>query len=156
MSHITARRYALPFCLLLSSLALNAPETPAQAAAKEDEPAYKEYKGVQIGMTAADARKKLGDPTDKGDKQDFYAVSDNETVQVFYDDEKKVFALSVLYMGAGLASAPNAKAVLGAEAEAGADGRVYKLVQYPKAGYWVSYSRTGGDTPIVTITMQKK
>ncbi len=157
MSHRTARRFVLPFCLLiLSSLALYATPAPAQAAPKEDEPAYKDYKGVSIGMTADEARKKLGDPTDKGDKQDFYAVSENETVQVFYDGDKKVYALSVLYMGASVASAPTCKSVLGAEAEATADGRVHKMVQYPKAGYWVSYSRTGGDTPIVTITMQKK
>jgi outer membrane protein assembly factor BamE (lipoprotein component of BamABCDE complex) len=157
MSHTNFRRFALPFCLLLVSvLALSASTTAAQAAGKEDEPAYKEYKGVRIGMTADEARKKLGDPTDKGDKQDFYAVSDDETVQVFYDAEKKVFALSVLYMGAGVASAPTAKAILGTDVEASADGRAHKVVQYPKAGYWVSYSRTGGDTPIVTITMQKK
>ncbi|HEX5708607.1 MAG TPA: hypothetical protein VFX96_14990 [Pyrinomonadaceae bacterium] len=157
MSHITDRRFAIPFCLLLvSALLLSAPASAAQAADKEDEPAYKEYKGVRIGMTADEARKKLGDPTDKGDKQDFYAVNDNETVQVYYDSDKKVFALSVLYMGAAAASAPTCKSVLGAEVEAGDDGRVHKMVQYPKAGYWVSYSRTGGDTPIVTITMQKK
>jgi hypothetical protein len=28
-------------------------------------------------------------------------------------------------------------------------------VRYPKAGFWVSYSRTAGDTPIVTIQIQK-
>ena len=31
----------------------------------------------------------------------------------------------------------------------------HKLVRYPKAGCWVSYSRTAGDTPIVTVTIQK-
>jgi hypothetical protein len=28
-------------------------------------------------------------------------------------------------------------------------------VRYPKEGYWVSYSRTAGDTPIISITIQK-
>lgn len=120
----------------------------------EDQPAYHEYKGVRIGMAADEARQKLGNPTDKGDTQDFYVLNDNETVQVFYDGSHKVTAVSVSYLG-DVSKAPACKAVLGAEVEAGADGRVYKLVRYPKAGYWVSYSRTGGDSPMVTVVMQK-
>jgi len=27
-------------------------------------------------------------------------------------------------------------------------------VRYPKAGYWVSYNRTAGNSPMITITMQ--
>ena len=38
---------------------------------------------------------------------------------------------------------------------AGADGRLYKLVRYPTAGYWVAYSRTTGDAPVVSVTMKK-
>jgi hypothetical protein len=50
---------------------------------------------------------------------------------------------------------PTCKDVLGSEAEKKDDGSVYKLVRYPKAGYWVSYSRTAGNDATVTITMQK-
>ena len=129
----------------------------AAAAAKEkDEPPFHEYKGVRIGMTADEARKKLGDPTDKGDTQDFYAVNDNETVQVFYDAQKKVHAVSIIYLGGGAATAPNARAVLGVDVEAKADGSMHRRVDNMKAGYWVAYSRTAGDSPLVTITMQKK
>jgi hypothetical protein len=45
--------------------------------------------------------------------------------------------------------------VFGEDFETKPDGSKHKLVRYPKAGYWVSYSRTAGDTPIVTITIQK-
>jgi hypothetical protein len=45
--------------------------------------------------------------------------------------------------------------VLGAELQARDDGSMYELKRYPDAGYWVSYNRTAGDKPIVTITMQK-
>jgi hypothetical protein len=38
--------------------------------------------------------------------------------------------------------------------EAKPDGTLYKLVQYPEAGYWVAYSRTAGDAPFTIITMQ--
>ena len=32
---------------------------------------------------------------------------------------------------------------------------MYKMVSYPKAGYWVAYSRTAGDEPLTIITMQR-
>jgi hypothetical protein len=110
---------------------------------------------VRIGMPAADARKKLGDPADKGDQQDFYSFSDNETAQIFYDAEKKVFAISVIYVGAK-SGAPQAKAVLGTEVEPKPDGSMHHRLDFPKAGCWVAYSRTAGDDPLVTITLQKK
>jgi hypothetical protein len=53
------------------------------------------------------------------------------------------------------AAFPSAKDILGSEADAKADGSKYKLVRYPKAGYWVSYSRTAGNEPTITVTMQK-
>lgn len=131
-----------------------APAPPAKAEPADDAPAFQGFKGVRIGMTADEARQKLGSPTDKGDTQDFYLVSEKESVQVMYDGAKKVSALALIYMDAG-ASAPDAKAVMGADIEAKPDGSLYKLVRYPKAGYWVSYSRTAGDAPIVSVTMQK-
>jgi hypothetical protein len=119
-------------------------------------PPYHEYKGVRIGMTADEARKKLGDPSDKGDKQDFYAFSDgNEMAQIFYDAEKKVFALSVIYMSSAR-GAPTAKSVLGVDLEPKPDGSIHRKIDYPKAGFWVAYSRSQGDAPMVTVTMQKK
>jgi hypothetical protein len=128
---------------------------PAAKADPADEaPAFQEFKGVRIGMTADEARQKLGSPTDKGDTQDFYLVSEKESMQVMYDGAKKVSALALIYMNAG-ASVPTPKAVLGSDIEAKPDGSLYKLVRYPKAGYWVSYSRTAGDAPIVSVTMQK-
>ena len=50
---------------------------------------------------------------------------------------------------------PSPKDVLGTDADKKPDGSLYKLVRYPKAGYWVSYSRTAGDSPTITVTMQK-
>lgn len=126
----------------------------AKADPEDDAPAFQEFKGVRIGMTADESRKKLGSPTDKGDTQDFYLVSEKESLQVMYDAARKVSALALIYMNAG-ADAPTPKAVLGTDIEAKPDGSLYKLVRYPKAGYWVSYSRTAGDAPIVSVTMQK-
>lgn len=119
---------------------------------KAEKPLYHNYKGVQIDMTQEEVRKKLGAPKEKDDSQDFYLFSEKETAQIFYR-AKKVYAVSVTYIGEKT-GAPEAKAVIG-EVQPTADGRVYKIVRYPEAGYWVSYSRISGEEPMVTVTMQK-
>ena len=156
MFHFARRAQALlVLALLLAAAALSAAQGPAPHAAQDkvDEPPFHEYKGVRIGMTADDARKKLGTPTDKGEKQDFYALNDNESCEVYYDDAKKVYALKIMYLGGNAIPAP--KNVLGIEADSKQDGSLYKMLRFPKAGYWVSYTRTAGDSPMTLVTMQK-
>ena len=41
------------------------------------------------------------------------------------------------------------------EIEAKPDGSMYQMTPYKEAGYWVAYSRTPGEQPMVIITMQK-
>jgi hypothetical protein len=120
---------------------------------KADKPLYIEYKGVRINMEASEVRKKLGNPADKGDVQDFFVFSEKESAQVYYT-KGKVMAFSVNYVGDN-SGAPLPKIVLGTDIEAKPDGAMHKMVRYPEAGYWVSYNRTGGDDPLVTVTMQK-
>jgi hypothetical protein len=120
----------------------------------DNRPAFSDFKGVSIGMHAEDARKKLGNPREKGVEQDFYMFGDNQAVQVYYDKAGAVNAISIDFMS-GAREIPSCKDVLGAEAEKKPDGSVYKLIRYPKVGYWVSYSRTAGTEATVTITMQK-
>jgi len=125
----------------------------ANAPMREDDPAFSEFKGVRIGMTMDEARKKLGDPRDKSDEQDFYLFGDKMAAQVLYKTNK-VVTISIDFMG-GVNDAPSPKQVIGDDLPAKPDGSMYKLVRYPKAGYWVSYNRTAGDSPLVSITMQK-
>lgn len=150
--------FGLAASLLLASVSLSAQtarKTTAAAHANEEElAAFKDYRGVQLGMTADEARKKLGSPKDKSDAQDFFIFNDNETAQIVYDDTHKVVTISVDYLTVG-AAVPTAKQVFGAEVEAKADGSVYKLVRFPKAGYWLSFNRTGGNAPLTTVTLQK-
>src|SRR2546423_15488874 len=130
---------------------------PAQLRAQrsEPEPTFSDFKGVRIGSSADEARKKLGNPRDKGDDQDFYVFNDTQAVQIFYDKATKtVSAISIDFMN-GANPIPLAKDIVGSDPEAKSDGSVYKMVRYPKAGYWVSYSRTAGKDPTITITMQK-
>jgi hypothetical protein len=120
----------------------------------DSRPAFSDFKGVHLGMTADEARKKLGSPRDKSAEQDFYVFNDTQAVQVFYDKGGAVSAISIDFMD-GAKPIPSARDVLGTEADAKADGSVYKMMRYPKAGYWVSYSRTAGSSSTTTITMQK-
>lgn len=158
MHHNLRKRLSLVWLSL--ALLLIPPPTGTHAqqkgAAKADEntPIFSEYKGVTLGMTTEEARKKLGTPSDKDDQQDFFVFNEKESAQVFYDKTHKVMALSVNYLGVD-AGTPQPKAVLGTDIEAKPDGSMYQLIRYPKAGCWVSYSRTAGDSPLITVTIQK-
>jgi hypothetical protein len=148
------RPFLLAFVTFMAAILFCALDARAQGGSdkKADKPLYVEYKGVQIGMSADDVHKKLGSPKEKADTQDFYMFSEKETAQVFYDNGK-VMAVSVNYLGDK--GAPIPKTVFGVDVEAKADGGIYKLIRYPGAGYFVSYNRTAGDDPLVTVTMQR-
>jgi hypothetical protein len=124
-----------------------APGTDAPA------PVFTEYKGVSIGTSADEVRHKFGHVKEKSDQQDFFVFSETLSAQVYYDEKGKVNALSINYTDPR--EAPKPVEVLGKEITPNADGSAYELVRYPEAGYWVAYSRTKGDTPLVTVTMQK-
>jgi hypothetical protein len=148
------RRIILPLCALFS-LAFMIASTPPSYAQKPDDPLFLEFKGVRIGMPTDEVRKKLGSPKDKSDEQDFFVFNDTQEVQVYYDKlTKKVTAISIDFV-TGANQIPTPREIIGSEIDAKADGSGYKMVRYPKAGYWVSYSRTGGKEPRTTITMQK-
>lgn len=132
--------------VLLATVSVVNGQTPANA------PLFKDYHGVSIGMSADEVRGKL-DRIKKGDSQDYFAISDQESAQIYYNDKGHVSAISIDYFGGN--SVPTPESVLGVGIQAKADGSMYQLNRYPQAGYWVSYNRTAGDKPIVTITMQK-
>jgi hypothetical protein len=150
------QRFTLLLVGTVTCIAFAASASTAQRRAPADDPeqpAFSEFKGVRLGMRVDEARKKLGNPTDKSAEQDIY-FNDTQTVQVFYDKTGSVTAISVDFQSSANAI-PSAREVLGGEADAKDDGSVYKMLRYPKAGYWVSYSRTAGKTPTTTVTMQK-
>lgn len=117
-------------------------------------PVFTNYKEITIGMRADEVRQKLDHLKEKGAKQDFFVFSDAESAQVFYDDQGLVKAISVDYRGND-SGAPDAMSVLGVDIPANAKGVMHKLVRYSEANYWVSYNRTAGSSPIVTVTMQR-
>ena len=143
--------------LFISNVALAQTTRTLPTAGKDDGPVFHEYRGIQIGWVADEVRKKLGEPANKGDEQDYYVfgTGDNERCQILYDKAtRKVTTISVDFMS-GATDVITPQQVFGADVETKPDGSKHKLVRYPKAGYWVSYSRTAGATPIISITMQK-
>lgn len=117
-------------------------------------PVYQDFMGVTLGMDAEEVRAKLRHLKDKGQRQDFFVFSESQSAQIVYDDQGKVIVISVDYVGKD-GNAPSPESVLGEAVQAKLDGSIYQLKRYPEAGYWVAYSRTAGDNPIVTVTMQK-
>ena len=82
----------------------------------------------------------------KADDQDYYIFNENERAQVYYDKAtRQVTAISVDFIS-GATGIITPQQVFGSDVEAKSDGSKSKLVRYPKAGYWVSYSRTAGET----------
>lgn len=128
----------------------------AQNGNKKNLPAWQDYKGVSLGMTAEQVKEKLGAPKSEDAEGYFYMVSDTETAQFLLDVNKKVKTISVVFAAENTAS-PTFDAVFGktAVAEPRADGSMYKMVRFEEAGFWVSYSRLAGDKAMVIVTMQK-
>jgi len=159
----------IPFCLGLATSVLmvaalllsGATATSAQSRAVSkgarisapQQPLYSEYRGVRIGMSTTEVRTKLGAPLQPADDMDFYVLYEKETAQIVYDAAHAVKAISVDYIGGF--GAPDYKSVVGPDIEVRADGSLYKQVHYDSFGIWVIYNRSAGDTPTVTITIQK-
>jgi len=153
------------FLLLMVTIAVIGLSVPASVGAAHDprgigplptpgEPAFTGYKGINIGMTSDAVRKALGAPKDKSDAMDLYVFSDNESAQFYYSGANLVTAMMITYSG-DLKKAPTPKDVFGEDVAPKADGGIFKMVRYPKAGYWISYNRTAGDDQIVNIAVQK-
>lgn len=118
-------------------------------------PVFTAYRNLTIGIPANEVREKLGKA--KIDDKDgfFYEISDDEFAQIRLDGEGKVYLVAVTYTSKNK-SAPSYGQVLGGdEPAANPNGSVYNLVRYPDAGYWIAYSRSGGDDPTITVTMQR-
>jgi hypothetical protein len=139
-----------------SSVAISRNSEKSRASTKSAQaiPPSTAFMGVQLGMSADEVRSKLQHIKDKGVKQDFFVFSDLKSAQVFYDDQGKVIALSVDYIGTE-SEVPLPEKVLGEAVQAKPDGSMHALKRFPEAGYWIAYSRTAGKNPITTVTIQK-
>ena len=117
-------------------------------------PLYREFRGVSIGMTADEARERLGKPKDRDDAMDYFEFSDHQRARVYYDADRKVEAIVATYIGPE-GGAPAPEVIVGSSIEFAEDGSGSKKVDYPAEGYWVAYSRTAGDQSFVMVTIKK-
>ncbi len=143
--------------LLLGAVAKGQNPAPSVKAARAhsqiQQPLYTDYRGVRLGMTAEEARAKLGEPAMKSNEQDYFVMSANETTQIVYDAFQKVVTISTDYSGG--VGAPDYKAVVGdGTLLQRPDGSLFRMMQYQSAGMWVSYNRSAAVVPVVTITIQ--
>lgn len=131
------------------------PATTAAQPAPAPAPLFTGYKDVRIGSSAEEVRDKLG-KAEIDDKDGFYYRFDDEFAQIRVDKDKKVRLIAVTYSSKNK-SKPSFAEIFGSDTVESAkpDGAIYRLVRFPQAGYWVAYSRTAGNDPSVTVTMQK-
>ena len=146
--------YAIGVILLLILGAIAAGQAQAKKVAmghsQVQQPLYREYRGVRLGMTAAETRAKLGEPAMKSDEQDFYVFSANETAQIVYAAQK-VVTISTDYTGG--VGAPDYKSVVGEGLLQRPDGSLFRMVLYDSERFWVSYNKSASVVPVVTITI---
>ena len=126
--------------------------TPA-AVPTPEKTLFNEYRGVKIGMPTADVRTKLGKAKDESDAQDQYIFSDNESA-LFYYQAGHVNAIMITFQG-DVTKAPTAKDIFGNDVAPNDQGMIFKMERYPKAGFWISYTRTSGTDAMVNIALQK-
>jgi hypothetical protein len=113
--------------------------------------AYREYRGVRLGMTAVETRAKLGEPVMKSDEQDYYVISPNETTQIVYNSAQRVITISTDYMGG--VGAPDYKAVVGEGLLEKPDGSLFRMTMNDTERFWVSFNKSAATVPVVTITI---
>ena len=136
--------------LLLGGIAQG--QTPGMKTISQiQQPVYREYHGVRLGMTATEVRTKLGEPVLKSDEQDFYVVTPNETTQIAYNTAQRVVMISTDYTGG--VGAPDYKTVVGEGLLERPDGSLFRMVRYDAEHFWVSYNKSASVAPVVTITI---
>ncbi len=157
----------LKFALVIGILAISAFSVALQgtadapkrivALAPTPEPSeiqFRSYRGVSIGMSAEQARQKLGTPKERSNSGDYYVLSPGESVQLIFEKDLSIKSLTVNYTG-DLKSAPSPKDVFGVDVKKEADGSITKMMSFPKDGYWASFVRTGGKETMIVVTLQK-
>ena len=144
---------SLIFSVLTVQAAFASPVIP-QTSPTPEKSSYTGYKGLLIGASAAEVRNKLGGPKEKSDTMDLFVISEAESVQFYYGAGQVVTAIMITYCG-DLKLAPTPTDIFGEDVAPNAEGGIFKMMRYPKSGFWISYNRTPGSDAVVSIAIQK-
>jgi hypothetical protein len=120
------------------------------------QPVFTSYKGLSIGATRDLVKEKLGKPKIEDEDGFYFIPHKDEQVQIRLDENKKVSVIAVTY-SENHENTPKYEEVFGKDVAlvTKPDGSVYNLIRYPSAGIWIAYSKTTGEEPTVTVTIQK-
>ena len=122
-----------------------------------DGPFVSDLKGVNVGMTKKEVEGVLGRARVSDDAGLYYSFSDTQSAQIGLDNEGKVRTIALIY-SEGDKQAMSYTDVFGpgTPPTPDANGNVYKMMRYPSAGFWISYSLTNtADSPMTVITMRR-
>lgn len=111
-----------------------------------------QYRGVQLGMSKADVRAKMGNPASSSDGADEYKLTGDDLMTVRYDGDA-VTAIQLMFLD--VKNAPPFNEVVGdAPIEENESGRktARKVVEAEK--FWVSMSQSK-DASMTNITIRK-
>jgi outer membrane protein assembly factor BamE (lipoprotein component of BamABCDE complex) len=157
---IKFREAKIALIFVLSFFCVCAPGAAAQVNknSKTDLPVWQGYKGVVLGMTTAEVRQKLGAPKSEDSADFFYIFSETETADIIFTGQK-VTTISISYTEEHK-DPPKFEDVFSrnVKADPKPDGAIFKKIDYPEAGYWISYNRMAGEKAMVmiVITSMKK
>jgi len=120
-------------------------------------PVITSLKGVTVGMSKDEVKDLLGKPKSSDKTSMLYSFSKTETAQIGLDTKSKVRTIALLFMD-GDPKAMSFADVFGPDAKAypKKNGSIYKMVRYPAAGYWVSYSLTNPTKNAMTVVTMRK
>lgn len=144
-------RYAIKFGMSVCVFLLLLTCVTVAAQTRTQTSPYREYRGVRLGMTAAETRAKLGEPVFKSDDQDVYVFSANETTQIVYNSAQRVTTISTDYLGG--VGAPDYRAVVGEGLLEKPDGSLFRMTMNDAERFWVTYNKSAATVPVVTITI---
>ncbi|MEQ1603410.1 MAG: hypothetical protein ABL999_00925 [Pyrinomonadaceae bacterium] len=119
-------------------------------------PVFSDYNGVKIGTPAAQVLSLLEKKPRFEDKDGYFFVfSNGESAQFVFDAARKVKIISITYSGKA-SNAPTYADIFGGDVPLNiSQEKIYKVVNYPEAGFWVSYYSSTGDNAVTTVTVQK-
>ena len=128
----------------------HAPAMPAVA------PFLSELKGISIGMSPDEVLKRLGKPKASDKSGMLFSLAKNELAQIGLGPKGMVRTIALIYED-GNENAPDLEDIFGPAVDVAKneDGSVYKMVRYDNVGFWLAYSRTGGEDPLTTVTMRR-